>query len=279
MKPLPLACAAGGVVALGGWLGYRGQEPTTLTFLAVGQGDCAVLQHGGRTVLIDAGPRVGGFDAGERIVVPRLRAMGVERVDLVVLTHPDMDHVGGTPAILRAHPEARVAMSAEYRDDPEMRQHLKDWRLDPGRVTWIPKEARAEVGPVRLQFYSPPYDQGQDSNVGSTFLRITTPEGASAVLTGDAPWEAELQSMRGRDWTAQVLKAGHHGSRGSSAPAFLRAVRPSWLVVSCGRENMYGHPAPEVLQRAEEVGAEVARTDQEGDVAFALREGRFVRVR
>jgi competence protein ComEC len=274
-KLLPLVGVLGVAAA---WLGHARQDPARLTFLAVGQGDCAVFQYEGRTVLIDAGPATPTFDAGTRIVLPRLRALGVERVDLLLLTHPDLDHVGGVPALLAAHPEAKVGISAAYRADPEMRNHLHRWRLPEGRIVWLPPEARLAVGDFGLRLHAPPLAPGADSNDGSLFVRIAG-QGATAVLTGDAPAAAENQALRTGDWSAQVLKAGHHGSRTATGDPFLRAVRPAYLVISCGRANPYGHPAPEVLDRAARYRLQLARTDREGDVEFEVRDGRFVRIR
>lgn len=264
------ACTLGAFV-------YTREEPTRLTFLAVGQGDCAVLRHRGRTFLVDAGPALDRHDAGARIVLPRLREMGVSNVDLLFLTHPDLDHVGGAGAILDAYPNAQLAIAETFRNDPEMRKHLAGWKLPPGRIVWLPREGQMAVGDLRLRLHSPLPKNGKDANAGSLFLRIE--QGAArAVLTGDAPREAERNALRLTDWSAQVLKAGHHGSRTSTDETFLRAVHPEWLIVSCGRDNRYGHPARETLMTAASQNVKIARTDREGDLSFEIRDGRFVRM-
>lgn len=268
-----------GAVVLGvGWLSFGREEPTRLTFLAVGQGDCAVFQHQGRTLLVDAGPASPDrFDAGRQIVLPRLRSLGVSRVDLLLLTHPDLDHVGGAGAILSAFPRSQVAVSESFRTNPEMQAHFRQWRLEEWRVVWLPSEAQMVVGDVRIRLHSPKLAPGQDANAGSTFLRLSTGR-AAAVLTGDAPRQAEREALRVEDWSAQILKAGHHGSRTSSDETFLRAVRPDWMVISCGRDNPYGHPAREVLELANRAKVKVARTDRQGDLSFELRDGRFAKI-
>jgi len=266
--------AAAACAGVGIWLGLR--EPTTrLTFLSVGQGDCAVLQHDGRTILVDAGPTSGSFDAGARVVLPKLRSMGVERVDLLLLTHPDSDHLGGAGAVLRAFPGARIAIPGTFREHPQLKAYLAQWKLRPESVVWLGARTEGRVGAFTLSVVCPP--PGQADNDGSAMVRITAGD-AGAVLTGDAPSDVERKAAAEGDWSAQVVNAGHHGSRSSTSAAWLREVRPEWVVVSCGRDNRYGHPSPEVLERVARAGAKLARTDREGDVAFELSGGRWLRV-
>jgi competence protein ComEC len=258
-----------GIMAVGaGWVGYLYQPPTRLTFLDARQGDCAVLQHDGRTVVVDV--------AHESLLVG-LREIGVRRVDLLILTHPDKDHIGGAGALLSAFPRSQVAISDSFRSDREMQAAFRSWNLEAWRVLWLAPEHEFRVGDVRLRLHSPRIVPGQEGNDGSTFVRFSQGS-AAAVLTGDAPRSAERAALRIDDWSAQVLKAGHHGSRGSTDPAFVRAVRPEWLVVSCGVENPYGHPAKETLETAARANVKVARTDREGDIVFEIRNGRFVRL-
>lgn len=269
---LLLALPAG----IGGWYGLQSHDETRLTFLAVGQGDCIVLQTEGRTLLIDTGPASDQWDAARAIVRPRLRALGVTQVDAVLLTHPDMDHVGGLPTLLRAFPRTRIMVPGGYRTDPEMRGRLAEWRIPSERVDWLPEHSDLKVGATRLEMFSPPYSPTH-SNDGSLMLRVSRGE-AHAVLTGDAPFESEWLALHHGSWRAEVLKAGHHGSRGSTSNSFLDAVKPTWLVVSCGRDNRYGHPAPETLERAKQHQVQVARTDREGDITFVVQDGRFQRL-
>lgn len=270
--------AMGGVcLAAGGVFGWIRPEPTRITFLSVGQGDCAVVQAGGRTVLIDAGPKTPNFDAGERMILPKLREMGVERIDLILLSHPDMDHIGGMASLLRAHPEARVGMSSCFRSNVEMLSHLGELRVGVDRIDWLGSENVGSVGPLSFRLVCPPFSGGGETNDGSMFVRVGSGR-AWAVFSGDAPQAVESLVSRWGDWPAEVMKAGHHGSRTSSGTQWLRSVRPEWVVISCGRDNSYGHPHRETLDRIAVVGARVARTDREGDIAFELRGGRFVRV-
>lgn len=267
-----LFVASGG---LGVYLGLAPRpEPTRLTFLSVGQGDCAVFQTAGRTILIDAGPNVRGFDAGRRIVVPDLRRMGIERIDLILISHPDADHIGGLGAIIRAFPVGAVGVSRSYQRFAPMVERLREARAD--NVLWLGPDQAARVGDFQVEIACPAWFEGEPDNDGSEFVRISSPR-ASAVFTGDADSATEDLMLEGHDWSAQVLKLGHHGSRSASGPEWLREVHPRWAVVSCGRHNVYGHPHPSVLARVKGLGISVARTDTDGDVTFTLGPNGFER--
>jgi competence protein ComEC len=271
LAALWVACGAGGVGA-----GSFSTPPTELRFLAVGQGDCAVFRHAGATLLVDAGPHMHGYDAGARIVLPKLRKMGVRSVDLIVVTHPHADHLGGAGSVLREFPQARLAMPEGFRDHPETQAQLREWKLPAERVLWLGREERLRIDRARIRIHCPPYGPGVSVDDGSLFLRLDI-DGAAAVFTGDAGKEVETRTSRLGDWSAQVLQVGHHGSRTSSSEAWLRTVKPEYSIVSCGRDNSYGHPHRDVIETLSRAGTKILRTDQEGDLIFEVRDGKFVR--
>lgn len=243
-----------------------GRAPDRVVFLAVGQGDCTLIQVGGRTLLVDAGPRTERFDGGERLVVPALRRLGVRRIDAVLLTHPDGDHLGGLPAIARRFPVGEVWVSREFEHSEELRSALAEARERP---VWLPSAASFQLGTARASLYCRPLAEGEEFNEGSCAMLLDTGKGRF-VWTGDLGAEAEAELAERSDWRADVLKAGHHGSKGSNSAEWLAEVRPSVVVVSAGRGNRYGHPAQEVLDRVKAVGAKVLRTDRDGSIAFSL---------
>jgi competence protein ComEC len=263
----------GAVAALPDW-----NEPTRLTFLAVGQGDCAVFQTGGYTVLIDAGPKELGVDAGKRIVVPELRSLGVDAVDLVLLSHPDVDHIGGLGAIIGSLPVGRVCLSSCFEQDKELLDHLAEYRCRPEKVAWLQPGQQARIGDFTIEIDCPPWHKGEPDNDGSEFVKLTG-RGSSAVFSGDAGSGTELKMLPGHDWSAQVLKLGHHGSRTASSQQWLAAVHPKWGIVSCGRNNVFGHPNSDVIDRVSRRGILIARTDREGNVTFELEKDGWVRKR
>jgi competence protein ComEC len=233
----------------------------------VGQGDCIVFQHSGRTVLIDAGPKNEYLDAGERIVAPSLYRLGVRSIDLLLVSHPDSDHAGGLPSLARRIPIGKVVIPVRFKDHEEMRRWIQRARLAPDRIEWV-DEAQVVVGDYTLTLDAIADPDLTDDNDGSMFVRLTGP-GLRAVFTGDASAETERRMLRkGLDWSAEILKAGHHGSKTSTGGAWIQAVNPTWAVFSCGRNNVYGHPSPEVADRLARYGVRILRTDRDGSMTF-----------
>ncbi len=251
-------------LAAGFLWGLLEPKPTRLAFLAVGQGDCAVFQNEGTTILIDAAPANEDWDAGERLAVPELRRLGVDRVDLVLITHPDSDHIGGLGGIGRAYPIGAIATPRRFAERPELATLSRE--VGAGRLIPLADGDEIDLGRFRLEVAVA--ETLPEDNAGSLMLRIRGGP-SSAVLTGDAPIEAEGSALRRfAGAPVQVLKAGHHGSRSSTGEGLLRALRPSWVVFSVGRNNPYGHPSAETLRRVAASGARVWRTDRQGTAVF-----------
>ncbi len=255
------------VGTVGAWPDWN--EPTRLTFLSVGQGDCAVFQTSGHTLLIDVGPKTPTSDAGKKIVLPDLRNMGIDSIDLILLSHPDVDHIGGLGALIHGMPVGRVAVSSQFEHFSPMIDRLREAGCPISQTIWLGADQRVRVGDFTVEVGCPPWHEPEPDNDGSEFVKIAG-EGASAVFTGDASSLAEARMQPGHDWSAQILKLGHHGSHTASSEAFLESVHPHWAIISCGRGNPYGHPHKVVLDRVQRLGIRIARTDLEGDVTFEL---------
>ena len=266
-----LACIAAGSIA-----GLFWPNPTRLTFLNVGQGDCAVFQTHGSTIIIDTGPADARSDAGSKIVVPKLREMGISGIDLILLSHPDMDHIGGTGAILHEYPSATLAVSSFFRHNHQLLEQLAKWGRRAEDVKWLGSELRGKIGEFNIRVECPPITENEETNDGSMIVRIADGEG-SAVFTGDAPTKVEEEVEPLGDWHAEIMKAGHHGSHTATSQSWIESVRPEFAVISCGRNNRYGHPHKEVIDRLMEDKVQICRTDREGDIVFTFKTGRFVR--
>lgn len=248
---------------LGFVMGGRSMPAPEIRFLAVGQGDCTVYRDSGAVLMIDAGPRTEYRDAGERIVVPRMRSLGIDRIDLLILTHPDSDHIGGLPSLAKKVHIARVVVSSEFVGHGGLDAVLREAGIGEDRLIWV--SGRLDIGfaETSIAIHAPDLEPGESDNEGSLFVKLEA-RGRSALFTGDSSEATEVEMAGRADWRADLLKAGHHGSAGSTGLDFLRAVKPKWVVASCGRDNPYGHPAKAFLARVRGLG--LLRTDHHGDI-------------
>lgn len=235
-----------------------------LTVIDVGQGLSVHLRTAHHELLYDFGPAVvDGYDAGERAVVPTLRALGVRSLDRLVVSHADNDHAGGLEAVARAFPGGD-------RRAPDGAEIALTRPCITGEVwTW---------DGVRFRFLHPPPYFPYLRNESSCVLRIETAHGA-VLLTGDIGEVVERDLVRReresgrRDLRAEVVLVAHHGSRGSSDPAFVAATGARHALVSSGYGNRYGHPKPQVLERWRAAGATTWDTSRGGALRLRLVAG------
>ncbi len=231
-----------------------------LQVIDVGQGLSVLVRTRDHALLYDAGPAVrDGFDAGEWAVIPTLRALGVARLDRVVISHGDNDHAGGFESV-RA--EVPVAMSSTPAGSPVATTDRcvagQAWQWDG----------------VRFRFLHPAPHFPYLGNESSCVLRVESRHGA-VLLTGDMGDVIERELLR-RDPAgirADVVLAAHHGSAGSSDPDFVAATGARLALVSAGFGNRFGHPKPQVVRRWQDRGAEVLNTADSGAISVWLGEG------
>jgi competence protein ComEC len=219
----------------------------TLTFLAVGQGDSAVVQFpGGSAMLIDAGGDLrwpGRFDPGSRDIAPALAELGIRRLEVAVLTHPHPDHAGGMLTLLDRIPVGELWMTPE-RD--AIASAVRARAAARGVPVREPRELT--LSGVRIEVASH-FESGRSLNDNSIVLRLVHGQ-VAVLLAGDVEALAEADLSQGTaEIRAQLLKAPHHGSRTSSTEAFLRRVAPAFTVFSVGAANRFGFPHPEVVAR------------------------------
>lgn len=225
-----------------------------LAVLDVGQGLAVVVRTAGHALLYDTGPaRPEGFDAGAAVVVPALRAIGVQRLDRVVISHGDSDHAGGAEAVLRSHPRADVLAGP-----------------GSGRGRTCEAGMRWTWDGVDFEILHPPAHFPPLGNEASCVLRVAAGDRA-ALLPGDIGAVVEQRLARAAPaMRADVLVLPHHGSRGGSSPALVAAVAPRIGVASAGHRNRFGHPAPEVVDRLRGAGADVLHTGTSGAILLRL---------
>ncbi len=260
----------------------------TVDFLDVGQGDSTLITFpDGRHWLVDAGGAWGGrFDVGERIVVPVLRSLGVRRIDKMILTHPDYDHVGGMPAVLDAFKVVEIwdngQGAAEGADEAyrltrsSAREQSIPIRETPG-ICGAHNVAGTQIRVVHPCGASGGYDAAFSFNNNSIVLVFNFGL-MSLVLPGDI--EAETESLlleRGMIGKTDILKLPHHGSRTSSTPAFLESLSP-WLgVASVGRSRRRSILHRAVIQRLGQRSIVLKRTDFHGGIRL-ITDGRVVEI-
>jgi competence protein ComEC len=244
-----------------------------IVMLDVGQGDAIAIGSGGQWRVVDTGPRAPRSDAGERVVLPFLRWAGVRRLAAVALTHDDSDHTGGAAALARGipvnewwtpppwpgvrSPGRGLPVRAVGRGDTLMRAPMLValWPPRPGATgDWSPQRSLT----------SPDNDAG----LVLELLEDPAPRPGRALFLADvdSTVEESLRVAPGVAW----LKVAHHGSASSSGARFLARLHPGVAAISVGRNNRFGHPAPEALARIAASGAAVLRTDEAGALWFEL---------
>lgn len=250
---------------------------TTVLVLDVGQGDAVLICRQGEACLIDAGPA-----EAEAAVLAALHGAGVEQLDLLVMTHPHADHIGGMQAVVEVFsprtlllpdlaalgasgPVLDGILQAADRVGAEQVTARADQEFPLGDGVLTVLQAGVEAAAA---------EQDDAVNDASLCIRFEA-DGFVFLDTGDAEQAAEqaLVDRYGGALKATLLKAGHHGSDTSNTEAFLSAVSPQAVAISCGQGNDYGHPHAAVLRRLQAVGAEIRRTDQEGTLVFLWQDG------
>ena len=253
-----------------------------MTMLDVGQGDAILIQFPDHhSLLVDAGGSNRAFDLGGRVVTPALWASGVRRLDWLVVTHPDLDHIGGALAVERDLAPREIWEGVPVPRHPDLIALRQDAKAH--QMVWrqILAGHSLELGSVALDVLHPPapaWERQRVRNDDSVVLRLRF-GAVEILLTGDAGPEFERGFVPASPpFPLRMLKIGHHGSRTSSARAFVEAVRPQVAFVSAGRGNLFGHPAPDVLEHYERMGTMVFRTDQDGAIVIET-DGREAEIR
>lgn len=244
------------------------REELRVIFLDIGQGDAILIQAGTKNVLIDGGP--------DRQIVYKLDqyiAAGQRKIDLMILTHPDQDHLNGLVEVLRRWPVKNFLETGVKSSSPsyfELQRLIAERDLP---VYYSPNLRRIILGPNLTLEVLWPLNVGEnliqeDPNFLSLVLKLRHQDN-TFLLTGDADHEVEKKLLNlWPQLESMVLKVGHHGSKYSSDLNFLQKVKPAYAVISVGADNIFGHPSLRVLDNLQQISAQVLRTDQKGDIIF-----------
>ncbi|MDO9243793.1 MAG: DNA internalization-related competence protein ComEC/Rec2 [Rhodocyclaceae bacterium] len=242
----------------------------TLTVLDVGQGQAVHVQTATHDLIFDTGP---GFtaeaDSGNRILVPYLRAAGVQRLNTLFVSHADNDHAGGAASLLAAVPVGAFMSSLPEFHPLLQKSALAERRRCLDGDTW-------EWDGVRFRVLHPTptdYAGKRTTNALSCVLKVDSAHG-SVLIPGDIEGaaEAELLARHGDGLRADILVAPHHGGKHTSSAAFVAAVSPSEVIFPVGYRNRFGHPRPEIVARYATTGARMHRSDHGGAVRVMLNE-------
>lgn len=229
---------------------------TQITMLDVGQGQAILLQSDGKTYLVDC-----GGDDDEKtadIIAETLLSQGVNTLDGIILTHYDRDHSGGLCHLL-----SRIG--TDYLFLPDTQNELTPPQR-AGKTVFVWEDLELTFGGSRLMIYGPVYS-GLD-NENSLCVLFDT-EKCDILITGDRSAFGERMLLRKKELPdVDILVAGHHGAADSSSEELLKAVAPETVLISVAADNIYGHPAPSLLQRLENFGCTVLRTDQNGTITI-----------
>ena len=258
---------------------WQTESALEVYFLDVGQGDAIFCKYpNGLTLLVDGGIRTQYTDMGKRVILPFLKSQSIDHIDVVVGSHPHADHIGGLISVLE-HLSVGHYLDAGQHVDSFTGKRLQEVVKTKGvrYHTVAAGDSLVGIGGLVLHptsaYVSNSGPAPDGVNNGSVVIRIVY-QGTSILLTGDIEHETDGDLMR---WDhrlrSNILKAAHHGSRTSSTPEFLAGVNPSIVAISCGKNNRFRHPSPEVVQRFREMGIQIWRTDHSGAIAVRIDRG------
>lgn len=253
---------------------WRGDTPAgvRLVVFDVGQAESMLLQTPAGAMVIDAaGAPFGGgaSEIGPRVLAPALWALGIRALDTLVVTHADPDHVGGAQTLLDTFAGAALWTGVDVPSHGPTQQLLQLARR-AGRETVVQRRGDArDWGGIRVRVLHPPepdWERQRVRNDDSVVLELRYGQ-VAMLLTGDISADVEREIVPHLiDAPIRILKVAHHGSRTSTSGELLAAWRPQVALLSCGRGNRFGHPAPDVMARLVDAGAQVFRTDRDGQI-------------
>lgn len=258
-----------GVTCLSWWAVWEtGKKEFHIRFFSIGQGDSIFIEdEAGHQILIDGGEN--------KIILEKLGEVLPffdRSLDLVILTHPNRDHLGGILEVLEKYKVEKVIYTGVESDDAYYQKFKEILKQKNIPVFFVQEGWRINLtGGAYLDFLFPLENlKGQkmkDLNESSIVCRLVRGE-KEYLLMGDADFSTESALIRQNIYLkSDLLKVGHHGSKNATSENFLKAVQPEVAIISVG-ENRYGHPHPELLERLQSLGIKVLRTDQEGDIEY-----------
>ena len=256
------------VVLLGGYFGIDlTQVPKDselmISYMDVGQGDAAYIKVNGNDILIDAGPR-----SNSKELLEQLKAKNIDDFELVIATHPHEDHIGGMVDVFKEY-EVKAFYSPKITHTTKTYENLVKAVKDEGLKT---KELKGgmviDLGEgAKFEVFTPQKSEYEELNDYSPIMKLSFGD-TSYLFTGDAEKLAEEEALAKYKTSldSDVIKFGHHGSSSSSSNAFIEAVSPKYGIISCAKDNKYGHPHRETLDIIKKYNIKTFRTDTDGEI-------------
>ncbi len=242
-------------------------------FVDVGQGDCALIYSNGYSALIDTGTEASVGD-----LCASLEEYGIDKIDVLLISHLHTDHTGGIRGISEKYSVDNVILpeiSVESEGLADAQFIINKVTNLGGKVHTAQQGMNFEIGEFELTVLAA-FDEMSDENNRSLMVMAEI-DGLKFMFTGDAETKVEKALLKeGLNLKCDVFKAGHHGSSTSNSEDFLKAMKPEFIAISAGKDNMYGHPHNEVLADFEAIGATVYRTDISGNLDFLIKNGKIV---
>lgn len=237
----------------------------SVTYLNVGQGDSELIQVNGINMLIDAGTNAGAND-----LVKDLKNRGIKTIDIAIATHPHEDHIGGMDEVLENFDVKSFYAPKVAHTTKTYENMLKAVKNEGLKIKQIKEGTKIDLGKdTEVQVYSPVKSQYEELNNYSPVMKISYGQN-SFMFTGDAESLVEKEILNeNKDLKADVLKLGHHGSHSSTSEEFLKAVDPSIAIVSCAKDNKYGHPHKETMSNLKKADITVYETFRDGDITIS----------
>ncbi len=247
--------------------------PDYVRIFDVGQADCILITSGDKAALIDT-----GTGAGAQSIMQKLKENGVEKLDVLILTHPHSDHIGSASFILSKMKVSNIVATDETPNNDAELESFDAFRKNASQmqVPYFTASAGMVIKIGNFELTVLQYDTALEEENDRSMIIMAENNGIKFLLMGDAGIQAEEKLIKDNiNVNCDVLKVGHHGSNKSSSEEFLKKASPEYSVISVGRENTYGHPGREAMLRLVQSSETVLRTDYMGDVVFSVLDGKL----
>lgn len=231
-------------------------------YIDVGQGDSELIQVNGKNLLIDAGPN----ESRDKLM-SYLKKQNIKKFDYVIATHPDEDHIGGMGDVIKKYPIDKFYTPKKIVNTKTFKYMIQQLRNKNMKIDTPEPRIKLDLGKnTTAEMLAPNSMNYPDTNNYSVVLKITYGN-TKFLFTGDAEKTSESEMIdKGYDLSADVLKVGHHGSSGSTSQQFLDKVDPKIAIISCGKNNKYGHPHKKTINKLKKKNIQIYRTDVDGTI-------------